>query len=82
MFLPHHFISNKGKGIPLMVQFPRSMVVMEPKLCSVCAVPHTWEVGRGGKEGKAHRGPDVAQQSRTKGQKGRHLITYDWVSGY
>ena len=31
--LPHRFISNKGKGI-LIVQFSRSTVVTEPRLCS------------------------------------------------
>lgn len=40
MFLPHHFISNKGKGIPLIVQFPRSAVVVEPQF-AVPARMHT-----------------------------------------
>lgn len=90
MFLPHHFISNKGKGI-LIVQFPRSAVVMEPRLCSsvrVCVhtCTHTQTHTHTGKEGKQERREEkaqedlyFAQQRRTKEQKSRHLATSEWV---
>lgn len=53
MFLPRHFISNKGKGI-LIVQFPGSAAVPPPRLCAgVCtgAHAHTAE----GKQGERER---------------------------